>query len=167
MTENYQASSTVTYTFLFWKVDNGLSKLDLTDLGLMVLESVVAAIVTALLSNAWGRLRNRNGRPLLRLLERGVTQAVQVSVKGAGVVGVLFTVMFQLTPAVMAVQGGLNQYPPIVWAFTLFVWELIVLAMFKGSVKLVRFRFRFRRSACALGHGFPIAIWNPPFRVIG
>jgi len=92
-----------------------------------------------------------------------VRQVIQLPVIGAGLVMLFFTVMFQTAPVVAATQGSLNQFPAWAVSITFIIWEVMVVGMLVVSMKLLRFRFRFRvrRGVCALGHGFPITIWNP------
>lgn len=136
----------------------------LYDLGTEILVGIIATIAMVVLGKLWSRLTHRRSY-LSEALEHLARWTVQLPVIGVGAFLLFLTIIFQAVPFVWAAQGNVSNYSPIVLFLTFLTWEGIVYAMFRVSVKLVRFRVRFRfrtrGGIAALGHGFPITLWKP------
>ncbi len=139
----------------------------LWEIFLTVLGAIVSVIVGKLLDSFWARLPTRLCYGMRDGLTWLLRQTVQVPVIVAGLFGLLVTVIAQVVPFAWAASGNAANYPLPAMVLTFLIWQLIVFAMFRVSMKLVRFRFQKRREGIP-GIGFralPMTTYKPRFGV--
>src|SRR2546425_5760498 len=118
---------------------------------ILVVGSFLSLALTVLfqkpLESRWERLAGHLKAKLPGRLRWLADQSVRATIIGLGLFLFLITAIFQYTPVTMATTGYFQHYPLYATIPTLAIWELVVYAMFRGSLRLVRFRNRRRQDS--------------------